>query len=178
VVPPESALIVEVPEADDLVGRWRLRHDPVAAGGIPAHVTVLYPFVPPAHLTAATIDSLERALAGAAAFRYELTGLGRFPGVLWLRPEPEEPFHELTRRLSRSFPEYPPYGGRHPDSQPHVTVAQIAPSEQDDLARRIEEVIADDLPVPAVASAVSLFVGRDDGTWRREHVVALGSDVA
>ncbi len=177
-VPPESALIVEVPEADDLVGRWRLRHDPVAAGGIPAHVTVLYPFVPPGRITAATLDGLERALAGVDAFAYALTGLGRFPGVLWLRPEPEEPFHELTRRLSRSFPEYPPYGGRHPDSQPHVTVAQVAPSQQDDLAERIEASIADDLPVRAVASAVSLFVGRDDGTWRREHVVPLGPGVA
>ena len=42
-----SAVVVEVPEAEPLVGAWRLRFDPVAALGMPAHVTLLYPFVAP-----------------------------------------------------------------------------------------------------------------------------------
>ncbi len=38
--PPEaSALVVEVPLADPVVGAWRARYDPVASHGMPAHVT-------------------------------------------------------------------------------------------------------------------------------------------
>ncbi|HYN34704.1 MAG TPA: hypothetical protein VES40_18925 [Ilumatobacteraceae bacterium] len=41
-----SALVVLVAEAETLISAHRLRHDPVAARGVPAHVTVLHPFAP------------------------------------------------------------------------------------------------------------------------------------
>ena len=44
---PESAILVPVPEAGPVVGRLRARLDRSASRGVPAHVTVLYPFVPP-----------------------------------------------------------------------------------------------------------------------------------
>lgn len=40
----ESALVVLVPEAEALVKSFRDRHDPSAAAGVPAHITLLYPF--------------------------------------------------------------------------------------------------------------------------------------
>ena len=42
----ESAVLVPVPEAERAVSRHRARLDGAAARGVPAHVTVLYPFVP------------------------------------------------------------------------------------------------------------------------------------
>ena len=42
----ESALVVLVPEAEAIVGRWRQRYDPSAAVGMPAHNTLNYPFLP------------------------------------------------------------------------------------------------------------------------------------
>jgi hypothetical protein len=44
---PRSALIVEVPAAEPVVARHRERLDSSAPLGIPAHVTVLYPFMRP-----------------------------------------------------------------------------------------------------------------------------------
>ena len=41
-----TALIIEVPEAEPLVGEVRHQFDPVSNSGIPAHITLLYPFVP------------------------------------------------------------------------------------------------------------------------------------
>ena len=41
-----AGLIITVPEADELVGGAREKYDPVAGRGIPAHVTVLYPYLP------------------------------------------------------------------------------------------------------------------------------------
>jgi hypothetical protein len=39
-----TALVILVPEAEALVKAFRERYDPSAAEGMPAHVTVLYPF--------------------------------------------------------------------------------------------------------------------------------------
>jgi hypothetical protein len=52
--PTESALVVVVPEAEAAVNAHRRRLDPAAAWGVPAHVTVLYPFAPPHTLTEST----------------------------------------------------------------------------------------------------------------------------
>ena len=43
----ESALVVLVPEAESLVKPFRDRYDPAAAAGVPAHITLLYPFKHP-----------------------------------------------------------------------------------------------------------------------------------
>jgi hypothetical protein len=50
--PIESAIVVRIPETERLVGRFRADLDVAAALGVPAHVTVLAPFVPPASSTA------------------------------------------------------------------------------------------------------------------------------
>ena len=42
----ESAPVILVPEAEAIVGRWRQRYDPSAAVGMPAHITLNYPFLP------------------------------------------------------------------------------------------------------------------------------------
>ena len=39
-----SGLIIEVPEAETAVAAWRERLDPQAVLGVPAHITVLFPF--------------------------------------------------------------------------------------------------------------------------------------
>jgi hypothetical protein len=41
----QSALIAAVPAVELVVGGWRERDDSAATRGVPAHVTLLYPFV-------------------------------------------------------------------------------------------------------------------------------------
>ena len=48
---PQSAFVVLVPEAEPWVKDLRERYDPIAAVGMPAHITVLFPFIPPDLLT-------------------------------------------------------------------------------------------------------------------------------
>jgi 2'-5' RNA ligase len=116
-----SGVIVRIrlpPELEEL----RQRHDPVAPTGVPAHVTVLFPFLVTSELTPA----VRRRVAGVARqvrpfdVRFERTG--RFPNVLWLRPEPAGPFIELTERVAAAFPDHPPYEGAHDDIVPHLTL--------------------------------------------------------
>lgn len=47
VAPTQTAVIVPVPAAEALVGSHRRRLDRAAGWGVPAHVTVLYPFLHP-----------------------------------------------------------------------------------------------------------------------------------
>jgi hypothetical protein len=41
----DSAIIMPVPEVEAVVGPLRLQYDALARLGIPAHITLLYPFV-------------------------------------------------------------------------------------------------------------------------------------
>jgi 2'-5' RNA ligase len=75
----ETALSVEVPEAENLVGPWRLRHDPLTLKGVPCHITVLYPFVAPDELDDPVLERVRRVLAEIRPFDFSLTGLGEFP---------------------------------------------------------------------------------------------------
>jgi O-methyltransferase involved in polyketide biosynthesis len=63
----ETALVVMAAEAEAQVAPIRSIHDPAAALGVPAHITLLHPFVPVARLDAATIAALSMIAALIAA---------------------------------------------------------------------------------------------------------------
>lgn len=69
----ETTLLLAVPVADPLVGRHRSQLDLAAQDGIPAHVTVIYPFKPLCELSAADHFLLEELFLGHPSF--ELTGI-------------------------------------------------------------------------------------------------------
>jgi hypothetical protein len=60
----ETALIVEVPAAEVVVGRHRAALDRAAALGVPAHLTVLYPFRPAELLVSEDHDRLDDVFRG------------------------------------------------------------------------------------------------------------------
>jgi 2'-5' RNA ligase superfamily len=86
-LPIESGLVVLAPEAVFLVGPFRAKYDPSAAAGMPAHITLLYPFKPPDEIGEAVIEKLVRCFAGFGVFGFSLGATRRFPGgVLYLVP--------------------------------------------------------------------------------------------
>lgn len=113
-MPRHTALIVPVPQADAYV----VDHPP----GVGAHVTVLAWFLAP---DAIDEDALRDVLTPFAAFDFVLDRVERFAdGITWLRPEPSDPFVELTNAVWRRWPECPPYEGRHEVVIPHLTIAK------------------------------------------------------
>ncbi|MBO0705756.1 MAG: 2'-5' RNA ligase family protein, partial [Candidatus Dormibacteraeota bacterium] len=107
----ESALLVPVPEAEPLVGRWRERLDRSAAMGVPAHITILYPFVPPGEVHDRLVIDLRSWFGRVAAFDYALTDVRWFgEDVLWLAPAPDTGFRRLIDGIVARYPLYPPYG--------------------------------------------------------------------
>jgi 2'-5' RNA ligase len=85
--------------------------------GMPPHVTLLYP-------SPDDVEGIAATLAGFASFDVAFERVNRFPGTLWLEPEPSQPFVRMTEALCARFPDHPPYGGTYAEIVPHVTVAQ------------------------------------------------------
>ena len=108
---------------------FRERYDPSAAAGLPAHITLLYPFKPPDDINAAVLNSLRRLFAKVAPFRFSLGIVRRFDApvaVLYLAPEPDEVFRQLTMPIWQRYPEKPPYRGSFEEIVPHLCLAQLA----------------------------------------------------
>ena len=66
--PTESAVIVPVPEAEPFVENFRASLDRSAEWGVPAHVTVIYPFLAPNRLGSAELRRLRHAVASVPRF--------------------------------------------------------------------------------------------------------------
>src|SRR5262249_12710926 len=128
--PAASALVVLVPEAEALVKPFRDTYDPSAAAGMPAHITLLYPFKSPDEIAAATLGGLRACLAPFGALRFSLDSMRRFPGVLYLAPSPGDALRQMSKAIWQRFPETPPYGGRFADVVPHLTIAQLDDEER------------------------------------------------
>ena len=160
----QTAVIVPIAAAEAAVGHARARYDTSTQFGVPAHVTVVFPFVPQARLDAPTIAELRTIVAAHPAFDVTLRAFARFPHVLYLAPEPAEPFARLTEALVRRWPEAPPYGGAFGSAVvPHLTVTDRA--SPDGEAAAVREV-APHLPVTATVDAAWL-IRFDGASWSR-----------
>jgi 2'-5' RNA ligase len=165
----QSAVLIPVPQADSVVGRWRFEYDPVAAAGVPAHVTLVVPWLPPAEITESDLSELEEELADVAAFDFTLTRVDWFGRrVLWLAPEPAEPFLKLTHRLADRF-HTPPWDDEFDEVVPHLTVAHA--SDGVELVP-IAADVSTRLPLRCRAEEVWVMVG-GSGRWDLRHRIRL-----
>src|SRR5712691_4384134 len=172
----ESALVVLVPEAEAVVKPFRDQYDASAAAGMPAHITLLYPFKTPDEVDQMTLDRLPGCFACFKPFRFTLGTVQRFSNeVLYLAPEPDESCRQLTLSIWNLFPETPPYGGKWPDIIPHLSVAQLA-NEQQRAAIAADFAMASQrkLPIRAIASKVALMDTRS-GHWSVRAMFSLGT---
>lgn len=175
----ETALLLPVPAAEPAVGRHRARLDGAARDGVPAHITVLYPFLPPAGIGEPLLASLGRLFAGFAAFEFTLDRVGWFgEDVVWLGPCDPVPFTALTGLVFTAFPSCPPYGGQHPAVIPHLTIGHAGGVQ---ALRAAAESVRLCLPIEATAAEVILMAGPRPGTpgtppgqWRTVAAFPLG----
>ncbi|HET9507180.1 MAG TPA: 2'-5' RNA ligase family protein [Gaiellaceae bacterium] len=168
----ETALLIPVPEAAPHVDGYRSRFTPAHVVGLPPHVTLLYPFVDGAELTAGVLRDVERVVAAVDRFEVTFRSVARLEGpppTLYLVPEPAAPFAELTRALVAAFPAYPPYGGRYEEIVPHLTVAT---ADAETLAAVAPAVSAS---LPLAAPVVEAWLMQCDvrGRWHLRRRFAL-----
>ena len=163
-----------MPEAEPWVGHLRDRYDPTSPLGIPAHVSVLFPFMPKLEITQRTFDRVAGVLRSFQPFSFTLRRVARFPATVYLAPEPAQPFVSMTSALVREFPEYPPYGGRFAEVVPHLTVAdqsvELAAVAHAELAATMRA----QGEIRATCHAVELYESSDDGFWKPYRSFPLG----
>jgi 2'-5' RNA ligase len=165
-----GGLIVPVPEAEAVVGGWRARFAPDAALGVPAHVTLLFPFHTVDQLDPTGRADLTALFSSTPSIRATFGAVGRFPEVVYLAPEPRAWFVRLTEALSGRFGLLP-YGGIHDEIVPHLTVAQH--TDQTVLAE-IGASVTQHLPIETEVREVWLMEEAADGKWGRTATFALG----
>ena len=157
----DTALTIHVPEADALV-RTPSR----------AHVTVLYPFLPLPRLTGRADAALTALCAATRPFRLTFRETRRWPGVLYLAPEPDDPLRALTKAVRERWPQAVPYRGVFGDEglDPHLTLASghgtdDVPAAEFDAA----------LPVRTRVEEIRLIVTDGPGTgWQDVRSYRLG----
>jgi hypothetical protein len=138
------------------------------------HASLLYPWAAPV-IGAGLLERVEKAVAEFQALEVPFSEIGRFPTVVWLRPEPEAEIRELSRALAEAFPEYPRYGGLYPDPQPHVAVAiSQDPARLDEIEAELRETIAGQ-EIRFMVTTVDIAERRLDRQWVVNSRIGLTS---
>ena len=162
------------------MGEHRDRLDSSARDGVPAHLTVLYPFLPTASVDGAVLASLHGLFAGFAPFDVTLDRVSWFgEEVVWLAPRDDRPFRALTGAAFAAFPGCPPYGGGYADVIPHLTIGDGGDPAR---MRSAAQAVRRHLPVEARVTEVTLMTGpapgnpaSPPGQWRTLTTFPLGA---
>ncbi|MFT4084939.1 MAG: 2'-5' RNA ligase family protein [Nocardioides sp.] len=171
----EAALIVPCPEAEAAVGEHRRRLDRAAAVGVPAHLTVLYPFM--TDLDDTDHQRLATLFGSFEPFDVRGDRTGWFgDDVLFVAPADPGPVTALTGACQELFPECPIYGGAFTEVVPHLTVGHGQPLP---ALRAAERAVSSRLPFSQRVSHVELWTGpalatAPDGSWRCLRAYRLG----
>jgi 2'-5' RNA ligase len=166
---PVSGVVIRVPLPAALQ-RIRLADDSAARMGVPPHVTLLFPFIPAAALTPPIRCELAGIAASVEPFDVRFGAVGRFPGIVYLVPEPGRRFTALTDAIAARFPAYQPYEGAFEEVIPHLTLVESAAAPLDeiaDLARR-------HLPFTHRVSVMEVLVEGPDARWRGHWRIPFG----
>ena len=172
----ESALLLRCPAAEPAVGESRARLDLAARAGVPAHVTVTYPFRPVSALTETDHGRLERLFAPVPSFTLTGRRTAWFGDeVLYVELDEAHVVVALTEAVTAEFPEHPPYGGVFAQVVPHLTVGD---DPDGSALRSAEDAVRAHLPFTQVVTEVELWSGPSpvlgSGTWRLVRAYALG----
>jgi 2'-5' RNA ligase len=161
----ETALILRValpPRLEAL----RMRSVPEAVAGLPAHVTVAFPFAAADAIDETVVALVAEVAARRAPWTMRLVERRRWSDAVYAAIDPEAPAVELQADLTTAFPSLPIYGGTIDVFVPHVTIAE---------GRAVDDPAVDadpgwgDLPVTQAVSEVELIVRSAAGRWNVEH---------
>ncbi len=162
----QSVILIPIPSADPVIGEWRKKYDHVALHGIPAHITLLFPFKESSQITQEIIKKLEGIFLKVKQFPFTLDRINTFPNVIFLDPNPRDEFIKLIEAIVHIFPENSPYEGKYSSINPHATIAQISDIEKtDSLKKQIEEDISINFPIQCLAKEAWLMIEDEKGEW-------------
>jgi len=167
-----SGVVIFAPhEVQAVVVPIRRQYTPESLIRIPAHLTLMFPFVPHELLDAAA-QTIKSVCANIEPFDITLAGYGQFPRTIFMQPTNPEPINAVFRKLYAVFPQYPPYGGAYGDDiYPHVTVAEF---KNEDVQRAVW--MPDYAPITFRADRLHLIYDVYDEPllWLTHSVISFG----
>jgi 2'-5' RNA ligase len=165
---PETALVLVVALPPPLEA-LRQRSIADAASGVPAHVTLLYPFAEEAQLDAGVLGLVAAIAARHPVQRLTLGEGRRFPDTLYASVEPDVALRALHDELAAAFPTLPLYGGAF-GFTPHVSIVEGPAAAE---RRPFDDPAWATLPVEQPVDAIDLITDRD-GAWATRRRFPLG----
>ena len=137
---------------------------------------MVYPFVPPAGVDEAVLSRLTAVCAAARPFDCTFNRCHWFGDeVLWLAPDPDQNFRNLTAAVVKQFPEHPPYGGAFDDVVPHLTIGETRRGTSSQLREAEADVMAK-LPITCHVEHALLIAGTDrPDSWSTVATLPLGT---
>ena len=100
-----ALLIIPPPPVQAFSYSWREEHDQESFVKVPAHITLLYPFVPPEGVDD-SVAQLEKLVSDIPPFEITLNKYGQFEGDLYLEPADPDPIKNLYQKIAEAFPGY------------------------------------------------------------------------
>ena len=171
----QTGVSIVLRDALDVLEPVRDEFDPAATEkGIPLHVTLLFPFVPPDELTQLHLERLRTLFASRAPLSFDLVDVEQFPGVVYARPQPDADLLALMGAVWAAFPETPPYGGAFDEPVPHATLGRVPEgSSQEEFVDRLTRRVQAVLPLPCRVRDVSLLEEHEPNRWRERCAFPL-----
>lgn len=161
-------MVIELAAAEVLLDAARKTDPGLVRAGLPAHTTVLYPFLPVSGLDERTDRSLRELAASMPAADVTLSEVMTAPGFVGVAADTLQPHTDV---FCERWPHLPPYGGRFgPRPRSHVTVAMGA---GDGTAEQVAAAVRQLLPVRGRAEGLHLAVFTGHG-WHRRLFAPFG----
>jgi hypothetical protein len=150
----------------------RVSADPMARRGVPPHVTILFPFLAGGDLTPTVHATLVRLATARDPFVARFARFERGHQVVWLVPDEQSAFLQLTTDLASEWPDHPPYGGIHGDDLvAHLTLVETADADQLDV---VWAAASAGEPFQALVSELTVIVEDAAGRWHERWRLPLG----
>jgi 2'-5' RNA ligase len=168
-----ALLVIPPPKVQSFAFSIRERYDTEWFNRVPAHITLLYPFVPSDQVET-TAALLKTICVDLSPFELTLDKYGKFKDALFLEPSNPDPILELHQHLTKAFPDYPIYEGEHGDDlHPHMTLARFENPEE---AEKIELP-----PTPTftfIVNRLHLYLGSPEASepYIPISVIPIGSE--
>ncbi|MFG2772755.1 2'-5' RNA ligase family protein [Streptomyces sp. NPDC048350] len=167
--PGTTAVVIVLPDAAPLLDAARRIDPALVRHGVPAHVSLLYPFVPESVLTGQDergVRSLAANFPAADLLLREVVTASGFVAVAVPELQP------IVDAFRARWPGLRPYRGRF-GAQPaaHVTVAMGA--DDPTASAAVGAAVGSLLPLRTCAAAVQLVVRTEEG-WQPRFTAPLG----
>ena len=169
-MPGRSAVVVPIVLPTRLAS-IRDAADRMAARGVPAHVTVLFPFLAVDALTPTVRSSLTRLAANNPSFVARFSRVERREAMVWLVPAGQRPFLDVTFAVAALWPDHPPYEGVHDTLIAHLTLVETTDRQARDAAWAAAMEIG---PFEVPVRELTVITESASGHWRTRWRLPMG----